>query len=98
MNQKTFDTTKWYRTDWGVEYLPVVVYPDADGFVPVMSRSGDYNLMRFDHLIPIPERHIVELRKPKKRERFISSEGLIIIAPKDYVIHEQWVIVEESST
>ena len=93
----TFDTTKWYRTDWGTEYLPVVVDPDADGFIPVMGRSGAYNLMRSGFLTPIPERHTVEWRVPKVGERYIGYYGDIITVHGTTTI-AAWVVVEDEVT
>jgi len=100
MNKKTFDTTKWYQVEnnKATQVRPLVPYSDKRGYVAAIDKLGWFVFVFAGHLTLVSERLTVERRLAKAGERFISSEGTIIIAPGDYTFHEQWVVVEESYT
>ena len=99
MNNKTFDTTKWYRVETtNTKVRPLVPETDNLGYVAAINEFGRFAFVFAGDLTVLAERFTVERRLAKEGERFISSEGTIITAAGDFVFHEQWVIVEESST
>jgi len=89
-----FDTTKWYRHEFdGTERRPLVPEPDKDHVVPVVSRSGYYEIVDAENLSLIPERYTVEWRKPRVGDEYLF-DGSVVRALCNYD-NERWVIVKD---
>lgn len=71
----------------------IVTRPDSNGDIVLLTPRGQYRIVPWQSVSPIPPRFVVEIRSPRRGERYLANSQ-VYVAPAD-VITPYPVLVDE---